>query len=111
MSRVHSHGSEQRVQLFLAVLIDKGLGALIELVEAEYSHALLGQRRTQFVVPTLVLLFHEEVGFAPEQFPLFEHRQPIDTGLVIAIFQLLEKAGDPNFEELVKIASGDGKKL
>src|ERR1035438_5920074 len=46
-----------------------------------------------------------------DQLPLLHHSEAIGSHGVVAVFELLQQATDPDFEELVQIAGGDSQKF
>src|SRR5450631_1707414 len=46
-----------------------------------------------------------------DQFPLLHHGEPTWSGGVVAVFELLQQAADPDFKEFVQVAGGDGEKF
>src|SRR2546425_1912828 len=67
--------------------------------------------RAQLLIPAAILIIDKIVGFARDQVALFNQSQAIGTGFGIAIFNLLDKAGDSNLKKFVEIAGSYGKKL
>src|SRR5437879_3775251 len=59
--------------------------------------------RAQLLIPAAILIIDKIVGFARDQVALFNQSQAIGTGFGIAIFNLLDKAGDSNLKKLSKL--------
>ena len=111
MRRVDRHGCKQRIEFALTILFDKSLGLFIEFVEAQHPNPLLGQFRTQSLVPGRILFVNKFVGGAVDKVALLDHGQAARSARVLAIFELLQQATDTDLKELVKIARRNSEKL
>ena len=111
MRRVDRHGREQRIQFAIAVVVDEGQGSLIQFVETEDANSLLREFRPQTLIPVGILFRDELVGGFLDQFPLLHHGEPVGGGGVVAVFDLLQQAADPDFKEFIQVAGGNGQKL
>ena len=111
MCRVHRDRGKQRIELPLAVVVHEGQRRLIQFVDAEDANSLLRQFRPQAFVPAGILFFDELVGCVFDQFPLLHHGEAVGSGGVVAVFQLLQQAAHPDFEEFVQIAGGNRQEL
>src|SRR5580692_1170591 len=101
---------EQRIQLFLAVLVDEAASLRIQLVQAQDANAVLGQSRAQRV-PALVLVVNELVRKSRQGVAFFGQGQAVGPGLVVAVLDLLHHGSHANLEKLIQIAGGDSQKL
>ena len=64
----------------------------------------------RLLVPALVLQAGKFLGLARDHIALFDGAQAVEAGLSVSVFNALQKAGDPDLEEFVQIAGGDGQK-
>ncbi len=111
MRRVHRDRSEQRIKLALAVVIHERQCLLIQFVDAEDANSLRRQFGPQALVPAGILFFDELVSCVLDQFALLHHGEPVGSGGVVAVFELLQQAADPDLEEFIQIVGGNGEKL
>ena len=111
MRRVHGDRREQRLEFPFAVVVHERQCRLIQFVDAEHANSLLRQFRPQALVPAGILLFDELVGRMVDQFALLDHGQPVGSGGIVAVFELLQQAADPNLEKFVEVAGGNGEKF
>jgi len=101
---------EQRVQLFLAVIVHEPSSLGIQLVQAQNANPMLGQSGAQ-CIPALVLVIDELVTGTRKNVALLGERQTIGASLVVAVLDLLHHRRYPNLEELIQIAGRDSQKL
>ena len=111
MRRVHGYRSEQRVKLAFAVVVHERHRRVIEFVDAEDANSLLCQFRPQSLVPAGILFFDELVRRFFDQFPLLHHSETVGSSGVVAVFELLQQAADPDLKEFVQVAGRDGQKF
>ena len=99
---------QQRIEFPFAVVVDERQCLVIQFVDAEDANSLLGQfrRASRSFQQEYCSSTNSWVG-AIDQFPLLDHGQAVGRGRVVAVFQLLQQAADPDFEEFVEIAGRD----
>ena len=71
----------------------------------------LGQRRPQLPVPEVVLAGNKLVQQAGQLRALLSRRQPVRTGVIVAVFNPLQQAGNAHLEKLVEIARRNRQEL
>src|SRR3954470_11725397 len=111
MRGVDGHGREQGIQLAAAILFDKSARLRVEVVEREHADAILGERGTKAPVPAAILRFHAIAHFGGDPVALDGGGEAVWAGLVVSVFDLLQKRGDAHLPELVEVAGGDGEEL
>ena len=95
----------------LKVPLDPGLFATGQGLERLERDALLLERRDQLFVPAAVLVFHQRGDHRVDPPELLPRIKPLDAFLPDAGVDLLDQAGDADFEEFVEIGAHDGEKL
>ena len=111
MELVDRQRREHGVDLLAEVGLHPVELGLAELVGSLEMDVLRRQRRHQLSVPATILILdqrgHDRVD-APQ---LLARAQPVDARLRDAAVDLLDEAGHPDFEELVKVGTDDRQEL
>ena len=111
MRRIDRDRSQQRVEFFLAVSLNKTQRLGIEFVQAQHSDSVRTECGTQAGIPAVVLVVDELVSQLVERVALGGQSQAVGTSFVVAVFDLLHHGGHAHFEEFVEIARRDGEEF
>src|SRR5207244_9135039 len=111
MRRVYRDRRQKRIQLPLAIFLDETPALLIEIGKLQDSNPVISELRTELLVPCAILSSHQVVGFVVYQRGQLPGHHAVGARLVIAVFNLLQQASNPYFEEFVEVAGGNGEEL
>ena len=102
---------EQRRDGLYEKLFDVLAGCGPKLFEIAHVDRFVRQRGNEFFAPASVLFRHELVNSLHQLGENFFLRAAVGAGVAISLLDLLQEAGEANFDELVEIARGDGQEF
>ncbi len=108
---IHGYRRQQRIDLLLAVRVDKRLLLGVQFFEVQDANIFPGKSRQQLLVPALVLFFDELVGLSRDEISFLLSGQGIRAGINESFFNALQQASHPHFKELIQVACGNGQEL
>src|SRR5208282_434161 len=111
MRRIHRNRSQQQIQFPLAEVGDENPRLGVQFVQAKNADAVFGQHRTQFLIPTEVLLVYEPMRLSGDYIALLQKRESVRTRFRVSVFNLLHQTRDPDLEKLVQVAGSNGQEF
>jgi hypothetical protein len=109
--RVNRHRRQHRVDLAFVEGLRQFDSLVLQLFDTQNVNPVARQQRQQFLVPAFVLLAHEELHRSRHHLQLFARGQAVGTNVPGAVLDLLQKAGNTNFHELIEVVGGNGEEL
>src|SRR5262249_54050600 len=111
VSGINRNGSQQQIQLFLAVLLNESPPTFIQFVQAQHADTVLVQLWSRAVVPAQILVAHDLVRAPRDHISSLEQCQPVWSCFGVATLNLLQQARHSYFKEFIEVAGRNREKF
>ena len=108
---VDSQRGEYGENLLVEVVLDPGEFVAVELGGGFKDDALAGEGGVEKIAPAVVLILDEGGNDGVDTAQLFARTKPVEGSFAHRALDLLDEAGDADFEKLVEVGGDNGKEL